>query len=176
MERYGPVKTTVADIAREAGVGVGTVYLEFTSKDALLEALASGHHGELLGRMERAVSSSGSSASERLRALLDARVEGLLEHAARGGHAPDLVRCACRAVETSWERFAAAELRLVVGLLEAGIASGELRAVEASSVAPILLRAYASFTPPRLFEGCPRRARAELDAMHELVLQGLLAR
>ena len=37
--RLGFDKTTVADVAREAGVGKGSVYLHFDSKEALLEAL-----------------------------------------------------------------------------------------------------------------------------------------
>jgi hypothetical protein len=42
LRHYGPGKTTIAEIAREADVGVGTVYLEFSSKDAILEALSAG--------------------------------------------------------------------------------------------------------------------------------------
>ena len=37
--RFGFDKTTVAEVASEAGVSKGAVYLHFTSKDALLEAL-----------------------------------------------------------------------------------------------------------------------------------------
>jgi AcrR family transcriptional regulator len=37
--RYGYDKTTVSDIAREAGISKGAVYLEFRSKDALVHAL-----------------------------------------------------------------------------------------------------------------------------------------
>jgi AcrR family transcriptional regulator len=37
--RYGFDKTTVDDIAREAGISKGAVYLHFASKDDLLEAL-----------------------------------------------------------------------------------------------------------------------------------------
>lgn len=36
---YGYDKTTVSDIAREAGISKGAVYLEFPSKDALIHAL-----------------------------------------------------------------------------------------------------------------------------------------
>jgi len=36
---YGYDKTTVSDIAREAGVSKGAIYLHYDSKDALLEAL-----------------------------------------------------------------------------------------------------------------------------------------
>jgi len=37
--RHGFDKTTVAEVAREAGVGKGSVYLHFPSKEALLEGL-----------------------------------------------------------------------------------------------------------------------------------------
>ncbi|MGH1342528.1 MAG: TetR/AcrR family transcriptional regulator [Nannocystales bacterium] len=37
--RHGFDKTTVSDVATEAGVGKGSVYLHFSSKEALLEAL-----------------------------------------------------------------------------------------------------------------------------------------
>ena len=36
---YGFDKTTVSDIAREAGISKGAIYLHFTSKDSLFEAL-----------------------------------------------------------------------------------------------------------------------------------------
>ena len=36
---YGYDKTTVSDIAKEAGISKGAVYLHFESKDALFEAL-----------------------------------------------------------------------------------------------------------------------------------------
>ena len=36
---YGFDKTTVSDIAREAGISKGAIYLHFDSKDALFEAL-----------------------------------------------------------------------------------------------------------------------------------------
>ena len=40
FRHYGPQKTTMADVAREAGIGVGTVDLEFPSKAALVLALS----------------------------------------------------------------------------------------------------------------------------------------
>lgn len=39
IERYGYDKTSVEDIAREAGISKGAIYLHFKSKDALFEAL-----------------------------------------------------------------------------------------------------------------------------------------
>ncbi|MEM9951598.1 MAG: helix-turn-helix domain-containing protein [Chloroflexota bacterium] len=39
IAHYGYDKTTVSDIAREAGISKGAIYLHFDSKDALFEAL-----------------------------------------------------------------------------------------------------------------------------------------
>jgi len=65
FRHYGPFKTTVADIAREARVGVGTVYLEFRTKDSILGALSSRRHDDVLRAIERAWG-DGQPAAERL--------------------------------------------------------------------------------------------------------------
>ena len=57
---YGPQKTTIGDIARATGVGVGTVYLEFPNKDAILLELSEAGHRSVLRAIEVAWSSPGS--------------------------------------------------------------------------------------------------------------------
>ena len=47
---YGYDKTTVSDIAREAGVSKGAIYLHWASKDDLFEALIFRESGEDVGR------------------------------------------------------------------------------------------------------------------------------
>ena len=59
LRHYGPMKTTIADIAREAGIGVGSVYLEFCSKDDIVEALSSDGHGRVIAAMRDALSVEG---------------------------------------------------------------------------------------------------------------------
>ena len=49
----------VEDIARRAGVGVGTVYRHFPTKDALVDALAEAHFGHLADLLEAAVAREG---------------------------------------------------------------------------------------------------------------------
>src|SRR5512140_1621330 len=73
LRHYGPQKTTVADVAREAGVGVGTVYLEFPSKDAIVEELSRARHRAVLDAMRAAAGAAGT-AEERLTGALDARL------------------------------------------------------------------------------------------------------
>jgi AcrR family transcriptional regulator len=76
LRRYGPAKTTVADIAREAEIAVGAVYLEFASKDAIVEELSQGQHRAVMaaarrrGRGRRALLRPASGGVRRPRALL----------------------------------------------------------------------------------------------------------
>ncbi|MEZ4463080.1 MAG: TetR family transcriptional regulator [bacterium] len=80
---YGPAKTTVADIAREAGISVGSVYLEFKSKDDILVALSSHRYAHVLAAM-RAAAQAHAAPAERLAALLMARLDAFLRLAAAG--------------------------------------------------------------------------------------------
>src|SRR5450631_3638818 len=77
LRHYGLGKTTVADVAREAGVGVGTVYLEFPSKEVLVEEISRARYHAVLCRMKEAAAAARGAqpASERLVAAMDARLE-----------------------------------------------------------------------------------------------------
>src|SRR5690606_32948952 len=103
---------------------VGTVYLEFRSKDALLEEIASSHHGSILTRMRAAVDDAEPTPTARLRAAFDARLDALLAVQGKGGHARDLVRCTCPAVEDAWRRFVDNEAAMLRDILAKGVAAG----------------------------------------------------
>src|SRR5688500_3937907 len=89
FRHYGPFKTTVADIAREARVGVGSVYLEFRSKDAILAALSWIRHAHVLAAVEDAWG-DGRPGARRLELALQARFEAFLGCAHDGAHGVDL--------------------------------------------------------------------------------------
>jgi len=176
LRHYGPQKTTVADVAREAGVGVGTVYLEFPSKDALVEALSRTRHGAVLDAMRRAAAADRPVA-ERLTAALDARLAAYLALAEEGAHACDLVHCVSAAVKSAQASFHEEELALVVELLARGREAAELDVGEdVRAAARTVLRAYAIFTLPWLGGKDPEEVRRGQQGMHQLVLCGLLRR
>jgi AcrR family transcriptional regulator len=66
LSHYGFAKTTVADIAKEARVGVGTVYLEFSSKEAIVATLSMQVRQRALDSM-RACCVGHTSYAERIR-------------------------------------------------------------------------------------------------------------
>jgi AcrR family transcriptional regulator len=176
LRRYGPAKTTVADIAREAEIGVGAVYLEFESKDAIIEELSTARHRAVLAAMRAAAAEDARPFHDRLRAVFDVRVTSFLELAEAGAHACDLVVCQSRAVKAAHARFLDEERALLGDLLRRGASAGELDVEEPDLAARALLRAYASFSPPWLFAGPRDEVLAMLRAVHQLVLYGLVRR
>jgi AcrR family transcriptional regulator len=57
----GGLESQVEDIARRAGVGVGTVYRHFPTKDALVTALAEAHFERLADIVEAALAEDGDA-------------------------------------------------------------------------------------------------------------------
>jgi AcrR family transcriptional regulator len=73
LARFGYRKMTVEDIANEAGIGKGTVYLHFSSKEDVVLS----HVDRIVDRLKdrlREIARSEATAAERLRLMLLARV------------------------------------------------------------------------------------------------------
>lgn len=179
--RYGPGKTTMADVAREAEIAVGSVYLEFSSKEALIEELSARLHQAVLSAMRAAADQDSQPYRERLRAVFNARAEAFLEASSRGLHACDLLHCRgdaskTQAVRAVHARFRDEERVLLLHLVRRGVKSGEFKAQRPEAAASAILAAYAVFSPPVLFSMPRDELGAQLSAMHDLILYGLLKR
>ena len=73
LARFGYRKMTVEDIATEAGIGKGTVYLHFSSKEEVVLS----HIDRIVERLRdrlKEIARSNASAAERLRLMLLTRV------------------------------------------------------------------------------------------------------
>lgn len=177
FRHYGPSKTTVADIAREARIGVGSVYLVFSSKEAIVEALSSTVHERVLAAM-RDVSDrrAGDSFSERLRGVLEIRIAMFQKLAEEGLHACELVHCTSGPVKTVHAKFQEEERRLFREILDQARATAELAPLDTESTAALIQRAYATLSPPWLYDEPAERARQVAWEMSRLLLLGLARR
>jgi AcrR family transcriptional regulator len=173
FRHYGPFKTTVADIAREAQLGVGTVYLEFKSKDAILTALSGIRHESVLVSIERAWG-NGHPAARCLQLALDARFEAFLRCKDDGAHGVDLVSGSCAATAEAHRCFRDQERALFARFLRD--AKDELSVRDPDQDARVLLLAYRAFEPPHMFGTPIEELRADLARVHVLVMRGLLPR
>jgi AcrR family transcriptional regulator len=177
FRHYGPNKTTVADIARAANMGVGTFYLVFPSKEAIVEELSSSAHVRVLHAMrDVAEARGGDSFSERLAGVLETRVAKLHALSKEGQHACELVHCQTGPVKDVQARFVEDEAALLRELFEDARKTGEIADVDVSRTVGLIQRAYATLSPPRLFELSPDEARRIAYEMCRLLLLGLIAR
>lgn len=175
---YGPNKTTVADIAREAGVAVGSVYLEFAGKSEILGALSGWRLEGILDAMRAAVEPDPERPdrvlAERICDALEARTRAFVDLMRDGRHAESLLHCGCDGVAGAWQRFEIATAQLMTEALEALSAPADLP--PAAHRAEALLRAYAAFTPPSLCAYEADALQAALQGTRALVLNGLRPR
>jgi AcrR family transcriptional regulator len=172
---YGPSKTTITDIAREAGVSVGAVYLEFPSKDDIVFALAESRYERVLARMREALDARGSLEA-RIRRAFDARLAAFLEHCDEGTHGPDLVACSSSPVKTAESRYLEAERALLEDALREGAQAAGLAIASPGQTAAGLLRCYATFRPPALRSDDRAALEAAIDEVHRIVAHGFLGK
>jgi AcrR family transcriptional regulator len=171
FRHYGITKTTVADIAREAGVGVGTVYLDFPSKDAIAEALAHRERAALLARLDAVLSSDGSY-GERLIRFAETRQLGLRALAHQGPHGRDLLGNT-GALAALDRHIHEREAELLADFLAEGRDDGAFSVGDPALTARTLLAAYDGVCPALTEGPVPRD---ELASLHAVVLGGVLQR
>src|SRR5882757_3436432 len=117
--RYGVKRTSVDDVAREAAIAKGTVYLYFDSKDALFAAIAERICDDLLGRARRTIASPAPLA-ERLVGLLDAHIGILHRLVAQSPHVAELTESKKAFAATAFAAFDREMTALLRGTLNEG--------------------------------------------------------
>jgi AcrR family transcriptional regulator len=172
--KLGPQKTTVADIAREAGVGVGTVYLEFESKDAIVSELSGTMHATVIAAMRQTL--AGDTLAVTFVRVVEARTRAFTSFKNRGEKACELVQCRSDATRREQVRFFERERALYVELFAGAAARGELGPHDAFRTAELVQLAFASLSPPGLFILAEEDAVARAKDLATLLVAGLLRR
>jgi AcrR family transcriptional regulator len=178
LGRFGYRKMTVDDIAAEAGIGKGTVYLSFPSKEEVVLSTVD----RIVDRVCRAMEEEAArdaSAPDRLRAMLRARV--LVRFEAVAGYSASLndllssVRAALLARRVlHFER----ELGVLARVIAGGQRDGELAAGAPRRIGRALVLATNSFLPYALSPdelGDAKRLRREAGDVIDIVVDGITA-
>ena len=175
---HGYAGTTLADIARRAGVSTSTVQQHFASKDDVFrEVVRTTLLGSLSARDDAAVPAEEPSAADAVRALarrywttmeqpeLAAIVRLII------GELPRFPELAVFHATEALERF----VRTLERIIERGIARGELRPVDSRAVARTILATLAAhalwFAYPAIYGGITGhdRERAVETAIETLI-------
>lgn len=95
LRKYGIQKTTMQEIAKDAGIAVGTLYLYFKNKDDILIASTEEFAKQHILDMEKILNSSNSP-PEKLKAYIINRFHASQETRNSGSHAAELARAVIR--------------------------------------------------------------------------------
>lgn len=151
--KYGFRKTTINEIARDAGIAKGTVYLYFKSKDDILLAVINFIGNQALEQFRRAADEN-ESASDKLRALVKTkiffhneriRMSGLteqrhLEFEFMARTTPHVYQAIQKLINT--------EIELIVKILEEGVSSGEFEIDDIHQTAAMISYSGDSLSDP----------------------------
>jgi AcrR family transcriptional regulator len=147
LARYGYRKMTVDDLAREAGIGKGTTYLHFPSKQEIVLCSIDRIVDRLLGHL-RELARSDAAPDQKVRQMLVTRV--LFRFDSVKGYSEgldDVLRALRPAYLARRQRYFAAEAALFADVLSAGREAGAFTLDDAPATAHTLLLATNSLLP-----------------------------
>lgn len=178
FSRYGFRRTSVDDIAREAGIAKGTVYLAFPGKEALFCAVAAHLFEEVLGRAREAAAGAGSLES-RVLAVLDAKYRTFFEVVHASPHAAELLDSTNALGADLYAKAEREFHRLLAALLAEGQRTRELdlraASLSAADAAWLLMRGAKGCAAPDSSGAPPALAayKRRLSEMTRILLRGM---
>lgn len=170
---YGFKKTTIDEIATDAGVGKGTVYLYFDSKEDIALTIMAAFKEEVLELQEAVVRDHTLGTVDKLRELLYLPImrshEAILQHPA----AVEMV-CAVRPhILARMRPYIEHEAALVGQVLEEGNRAGIFDVSDTMATARTLRYMTSGFWPPYPCVTEPASRREEVRRIVDLAVRGL---
>ena len=147
LARYGYKKMTIDDLAHEVGIGKGSIYLHFKSK----EEIALSHINRIIERLKarlREIAADGTSVDVRLCNMLIERVLFRFDSVQHYTESLNslLAHIRPRLLERR-KRYFDEEARIIASVIEEGQSSGDLIKGDAVDIAQTLLSATNSLLP-----------------------------
>jgi AcrR family transcriptional regulator len=179
LARFGYRKMTVEDIAVEAGIGKGTIYLHFNSKEEVVLS----HIDRIVDRLQNRLQEIGHSnktAAERLRLMLLTRVLfrfDSIQHYTQSLN--DLLAVLRPRLLARRAQYFEAEAQIFAEVLTAGRQAGEFSFDDEHATAHALLQATNGLLPYSLSTtelGVREEVEQRATDVANLLLNGLLSR
>jgi AcrR family transcriptional regulator len=171
--RYGPAKTSVEEIAREAGVSKATVYNYFAGKEAVVAEVIEYERKSLIARLEEAVGEA-DNALEALRAFFRTRNREIQRHHKAYHAGKDDYLRHMPEVAQAIERSRREERKIIEGVLKRGAAAGIFRPMDdVTLTADIIFTTIQGFTFPLFGRPVTRSVEKRLEELISLFLTGI---
>ena len=176
LARFGYRKMTVDDLAADAGIGKGSVYLHFSSKEEVVVSHVDRIVDRLCARMEQ-IAARDEPAAARLKAMLVERVVFRLKAVQHYTEALNDVAAAIRPrlLERRAEHFAR-EARLLQRVLSEGRKNAEFGAAGLATTARAMIEATNALLPYSLSPqelGDLADVRRRVSVIADMLVRGL---
>ncbi len=181
---YGYKKTTIDEIALDAGVGKGSVYLHFSSKEDILLTIARDVKRSVTVQMQ-AIAVSLAKPEEKLRRMILTKILTVHDAVFSTTHGIDIVDDMMRPKVMECGRAEhEAQTAILARVLQEGEASGDLslHGQDPAQIASLFSLAYMSFFPPYVSgchadkSHCLKRLQEAVSRMTDFLLAGLRRR
>lgn len=173
VQRFGYKKTTLEDIAEEAGVSRATLYYYFPNREEVFRALIA-HEIEELQRVVAKAVDLAAPPDQRLLGLVRARQRHLKRIKALYSVTTDIGRDLLPMAEEFIQQVTQTELAVISSWLQEGVDSGRFRPVDADVLATAIVAGLRGLEEAYMFEN--RTAMIEsAEALFDTLLHGLLA-
>jgi len=170
---YGFKKTTIDEIASDAGVGKGTVYLHFEGKEDIGLAIMARYKETSLEGIEAIASDPDQTPVQKLKAMLQ---QPMLDARRLCKESPASLELII-VIKPHWQGrmrpFLEKEWALLAGVLEEGNQVGVFNVPDTLRAARTLKTMCLGFLPPYPCVSSPDEIAAEISHIVELTVQGL---
>jgi TetR/AcrR family transcriptional regulator, fatty acid metabolism regulator protein len=180
IARKGMAAATMQEIAEEAGVAKGTIYLYFRDRDELVEKTFETAIGELHKRVDAALALE-IPFEEKLRALISAQVGFFSENAEffrlyMTLKMPEGTPAQQRRQKRNCQPQYETRVKAFAGVLNQAMESGEIRKSDPYRLALFLIEGSAAITLHRLSEIEPPAEQQDVDLIVSTIVDGISIR
>jgi AcrR family transcriptional regulator len=177
IARKGMSSATMQEIAEEAGVAKGTIYLYFRDREELVEKTFETAINELHGRIDAALDEEGSF-EQKLRAVITAQITFFsqnreffrLYHSLR---MPEGTPMQQRRQKRTCQPQFRTRVERIAGVLQQAIDSGEVRPLDPFRMALFLIEGSTAVVLERLSEDAPPPESDDVELIVSTLLRGI---
>jgi AcrR family transcriptional regulator len=177
IARRGMSAATMQEIAEEAGVAKGTIYLYFRDRDELVEKTFERAMTELHGRVDVALE-SGRSFEQKLRAMITAKIEFFREHREffrlyMSLRYPEGNAQQQRRQRRTCQPQYQTRMEQLSRVLQQAMDDGEIRRMDANRLALFIVEASNAVIIERVIEEAPPPEEQDVELIAGAILHGI---
>ncbi|MEO7716768.1 MAG: TetR/AcrR family transcriptional regulator [Capsulimonas sp.] len=173
---YGFKKTTIDEIAADAGVGKGTVYLYFDSKEDIALTIVAQFKENCLGKMQGVVQNTEMTPAEKLKEMLILPMVDTHNICIQSPHSQEMVAAVRPHIQARMRPYIEQERELIAQVLEEGNRKDVFDVPDTITAARSLKYMVSGFWPPFPCVSDLEEKKHELGLIVDLVVRGLRKR